>query len=271
MRPHFRARGQRRLTIPYAFTHAVCRAPAPSAVHGIRADGGPDPDFTGLVAEHVAYIAALRDLGLTVDVLTPLGDFPDALFTEDVALTFPEGAILLRPGAPSRAGEVAHIRAALAVHHARLLEMAGPGYADGGDVLRLADRVIIGLSDRTDRAGAEELAALLDRLGDPAEIAETPPGVLHFKTGCGLIDENTILVVPDLANCPQFAGLEVVLTPLGENPAANILRVRDTILVGDRWLATRAMLTARGLPTRALPTDQIARIDAGLSCMSLRW
>ena len=256
---------------PYHFTHALCRAPAPSAIHGIRADGGPDPDFAGITAEHGAYVATLRDLGLSVDVLPPLGDFPDALFTEDVALTFPEGAILLRPGAPSRAGEVAHIRAALAVHHAQLLEMTGPGYADGGDVLRLADRVIIGLSDRTDRAGATELAQLLETLGRRAEIAETPPGVLHFKTGCGLIDENTILAVPELADCPQFAGLEVVLTPLGENPAANILRVRNTVLVGDRWLATRAMLIARGIDCRPLATDQIARIDAGLSCMSLRW
>ncbi|GGJ59137.1 dimethylarginine dimethylaminohydrolase [Sphingopyxis bauzanensis] len=256
---------------PCIFTHALCRAPAPSAIHGIRADGGPDPVFAGLAAEHAAYVATLRDLGLTVDVLPPLDDFPDALFTEDVALTFPEGAILLRPGAPTRAGEVAHIRAALGFHHAQLLEMTGPGYADGGDVLRLADRVIIGLSDRTDRSGATELAKLLETLDYRAEIAETPPGVLHFKTGCGLIDANTILAVPEMASCPQFAGLEVVLTPLGENPAANILRVCSTVLVGARWRATRAMLTARGIDCRPLPTDQIARIDAGLSCMSLRW
>ncbi|WP_439566734.1 dimethylarginine dimethylaminohydrolase family protein [Sphingopyxis sp.] len=259
------------MTAPYAFTHALCRAPAPSAIHGIRADGGPDPDFAGLTAEHAAYVAALRDLGLTVDVLEPLDAFPDALFTEDVALTFPEGAILLRPGAPTRAGEAQHIRAALAARHLRLLEMTGPGHADGGDVLRLADRVVIGLSDRTDRTGAEELAGLLGTLGHAAEIAQTPPGVLHFKTGCGLIDDTTILAVPALADCPQFVGLEVVLTPLGEEAAANILRVRDTVLVGDRWLTTRALLTARGVATRALPTDQIAHIDAGLSCMSLRW
>lgn len=256
---------------PTRFTHALCRAPARSAVKGIRADNGPDPDFAGLVAEHDAYVAALRDLGLAVEVLPPLNAFPDALFTEDVALTFPEGAILLRPGAPSRAGEVEHIRGALAAHHSRLLAMTGSGYADGGDVLRLADRVVIGLSARTDRLGAEELAGLLDTLGYRAEIAETPPGVLHFKTGCGLIDERTILAVPALANCPQFAGLEVVPTPAGEEAAANILRIRDTVLVGDRWPATHALLAARGIEIRPLPTDQIAHIDAGLSCMSLRW
>lgn len=259
------------MTSPHAFTRALCRAPARSAVKGIRADGGPDPDFYGLLAEHEAYVATLRDLGLAVDVLDPLDDFPDALFTEDVALTFPEGAILLRPGAPSRAGEVDHIRAPLAARHKRLLEMAGPGFADGGDILRLADRVIIGLSARTDRAGAEELAGLLAELGYRAVIADTPPGVLHFKTGCGLIDERTILAVPALATCPEFDGLEVVLTPPGEEPAANILRVRNTVLVGDRWSATHALLAARGLEVRPLPTDQIAHIDAGLSCMSLRW
>lgn len=255
---------------PFNFTHALCRTPAPSAVHGIRADGGPDPDFTGLAAEHAAYVATLRDLGLAVEVLPPLADFPDALFTEDVALTFPEGAILLRPGAPSRTGEVDRIRDALAAHHPRLLEMT-TGHAEGGDVLRLADRVIIGLSDRTDRAGATELAGLLAKLGQRAEIAQTPPGVLHFKTGCSLIDERTILAVPAMRDCPEFAGLEVVLTPTGEEGAANILRVRDTVLIGDRWLATHAMLAARGVPFRPMATEQIARIDAGLSCMSLRW
>ncbi|PQM26199.1 dimethylarginine dimethylaminohydrolase [Sphingopyxis lindanitolerans] len=259
------------MSSPFAFTHALCRAPAPSAVRGLRAEDGPDPDFAGLAAEHAAYVATLRDLGLSVDVLPPLDDFPDALFTEDVALTFPEGAVLLRPGAPSRAGEVEPMRAPLAARHARLLEMTGPGHADGGDVLRLADRMIIGLSARTDRAGAEELAALLDTLGLRAEIAETPPGVLHFKTGCGLIDEASILAVPALAACPQFAGLTVVETPSGEEAAANLLRIGDTILVGARWSATRALLSARGIAIRPMATDQIARIDAGLSCMSLRW
>lgn len=259
------------MTRPFDFTHALCRAPARSAVKGIRAHGGPDPDFAGLAAEHAAYVATLRGLGLAVSVLAPLDDFPDALFTEDVALTFPEGAILLRPGAPTRAGEAEHIRDVLGAHHPRLLAMTGPGYADGGDVLRLADRVVIGLSARTDRAGAIELARLLGVLGCPAEIAETPPAVLHFKTGCGLIDERTILAVPALADCPQFSGLDVEMTPPGEEAAANILRIGDTVLIGDRWLRTRAMLAAGGIESRALATDQIAHVDAGLSCMSLRW
>jgi len=258
------------MTTPHRFTHSILRTPAPSAVKGIRADGGPDPDFAGLAAEHDAYAATLGALGLDLTILPPLDAFPDALFVEDVALTFAEGAILLRPGAPTRAGEVAYIGEALVAHHERVLELT-VGHVDGGDVLRLADRVVIGLSARTDRTGAEQLAGLLANLGHRAEIADTPPGVLHFKTGCGLIDAETIFAVPALADCPQFAGLEVVVTPPGEEEAANLLRINDTILVGDRWTATHVLLEARGLKIRLLPTIEIARIDAGLSCMSLRW
>ncbi|WP_077148009.1 arginine deiminase family protein [Sphingopyxis sp. KK2] len=258
------------MTAPHAFTHAITRTPAPSAVKGIRADGGPDPDFPALATEHDAYLATLRELGLNLTVLPPLDAFPDALFVEDVALTFPEGAILLRPGAATRAGEVAYIGEALAAHHDRVLELT-VGHVDGGDVLRLADRVVIGLSARTNRVGAEQLATLLADLGYRAEIADTPPGVLHFKTGCGLIDAETIFAVPALADCPQFAGLEVVVTPPGEEEAANLLRINDSLLVGDRWPATHALLSARGLAIRPLATREIARIDAGLSCMSLRW
>lgn len=256
---------------PTAFTHAITRTPAPSAVHGIRSGGGPDPDFPALLAEHAAYVAALRDAGLAVSELPPLDEFPDALFVEDVALTFPQGAILLRPGASSRAGEVAHIAAALRDHHTAVLAMAGPGHVDGGDVLRLADRVLIGLSGRTDRAGAEELIGLLAQLGQRGEIAETPPGVLHFKTGCSLIDERTIFALPQMVDLPAFAGLTVVPVPEGETKAANKLRVNDVALIGANFPQSRAIIEDFGIKTIALPVEQIGRIDAGLSCMSLRW
>jgi dimethylargininase len=259
------------MTTPFAFTRAITRTPAPSAVHGIRNGDGPDPDFPGLLAEHAAYVAALRDAGLIVTELPPLDEFPDALFVEDVALTFATGAILLRPGAPSRAGEVAHIAPALRGHHTIVLTMTGPGHVDGGDVLRLSDRVLIGLSGRTDRAGAEELIGLLAQLGQRGEIAETPRGVLHFKTGCSLIDERTIFALPQMIDLPAFAGLTVVPVPDGETKAANKLRINTVALIGANFPKSRAIIESLGIRAVVLPVEQIGRIDAGLSCMSLRW
>lgn len=255
----------------FDFSDAIVRTPGRSVVAGLRDGGGPDPDYDALIAEHEAYVAALRGLGLAVDVLPPLEPYPDSIFVEDPALVFAEGAILLRAAAPSRAGEADLIAPVLQSHFDCVLPMQGPGHADGGDVLVLPDRVLIGLSGRTDRTGAEELIALLAQLGKKGEIAETPPGVLHFKTGCSLIDEETVFALPAMASSPHFKGLRVISVPEGEEKAANKLRIRDAALIGAHFPRSREIIERLGIRTIALPVQQIGLIDAGLSCMSLRW
>ena len=94
----------------FDFTHAIVREPSRSVVNGLRDDPAQTPSFEKIAAEHRGYVAALRDLGLSVDVLPPLEAFPDSVFVEDPALVFAQGAILLRPGAPSRAGEREPVR-----------------------------------------------------------------------------------------------------------------------------------------------------------------
>jgi dimethylargininase len=204
-------------------------------------------------------------------VLPPDDNYPDSIFVEDPALVFGEGAIVLNLAAPSRAGEAALIAPELEKRFERVLHMAGPGYADGGDVLVLPDRVIIGLSNRTDRQGAEELIGLLATLGKKGEVAETPPGVLHFKTGCSLIDEETVFALPQMVDSPAFAGLKVVPVPAGEEKAANKLRIRDAALIAAHFPKSREIIEAHGVRTIPLDVHEIAKIDAGLSCMSLRW
>jgi dimethylargininase len=255
----------------FAYTHALVRTPGRSVVDGLRKGDGPSPDYEALLEEHRLYVATLRDLGLEVSTLAPSEAHPDALFVEDPALVFGEGAIVLRLAAPTRAGEGALIVPELERRFSKVLRMTGPGYVDGGDVLVLPDRVVIGLSRRTDRAGAEELASLLAEYGRKSEISETPEGGLHFKTGCSLIDEETIFAIPEKAEHKVFSGMRFVSTPPDEAGAANILRIRDTILIGEQFVRSREVIEAHGFATRALPVAQIKRIDAGLSCMSLRW
>jgi dimethylargininase len=255
----------------FDYSHAIVRAPAPSVVAGLRAGDGPDPDFAALLEEHRAYVEALRGLGLIVEELAAADSYPDSIFVEDPALVFPEGAIVLNLAAPSRGGEAALIAPVLEAHFDRVLHMTGPGHADGGDILVLPDRVLIGLSARTDREGADELVRLLAQLGRRGEIAETPPGVLHFKTGCSLIDEETIFALPQMADVPAFKGLRVIAVPKGEKKAANKLRIRDAALIGAHFPRSREIIESHGIRTIPLAVEQIGRIDAGLSCMSLRW
>ncbi len=258
------------MTRPFDFTRALVRRPGANAVKGLRAGDRPDPDLAGLLAEHAAYVAALRGAGLTVDELPADEDFPDGLFVEDPALVFPEAAILLRPGAPSRQGEAALLRPALEARFPAVLELPA-GHADGGDVLDLGTRLLIGLSSRTDRTGAEALAALLAGLGRAAEVVAPPAGVLHLKTGGSLVAEGVVLATAALAATGRFAGCEVIEAPAGEEGGANVLRVNDTLLVGERYPQIAARLAGLGAEVVPLANREIARIDAGFTCMSLRW
>lgn len=252
------------------FDNAIVRLPAASVVNGLRAEDRGSPSHSRVEAEHRAYIAALEAAGVSVQVLEPLEEFPDSIFVEDPALVFTEGAILLHPGAASRAGETAFIEPTLRDRFTTVLGIAA-GFADGGDVLTLPDKVMIGLSARTDRVGAQSLAQCLSALGKRSQVVETPAGVLHFKTDCSLLDDETVLATSRLAASGVFNGKRILMTPPGEEAAANALRVNDVVLVGSGFPATRAMLEKNGYNVVALETGEIGKIDAGLSCMSLRW
>lgn len=254
----------------FDFTDAIVRRPGASVVNGLRAGGGANPSLDGVLAEHAGYVAALRAAGLAVQELEPLEQFPDAIFVEDPALVFTAGAIVLRPGAPSREAEGDYLRDVLAARFPAVLEQRD-GHADGGDVLVMPDQAFIGLSARTDRQGAEVLQGLMAQLGVNAQIAATPPEVLHLKTASSLVDEETVLATAPLAASGIFAGYRVLEVPVGDEGGANVLRVRDHLLVGAGYPRLIELLDGHGAKVVPLPNAEIARIDAGFTCMSLRW
>lgn len=253
----------------FDFNSAIVRLPGKSVVDGLRT-GGPAPAPEKIGLEHAAYVEALRALGLAVTVLEPLESHPDSIFVEDPALVFSEAALLLRPGAPSRRGEAAMLAPRLAAMFPQLLRLE-EGNADGGDILVTPDAVYIGLSARTDASGASALQILLESLGRRCRIVSTPSGTLHLKSDCSLVDEETILATVGLASSGLFDGFRVLVAPHEERAAVNAVRVNDVMLVRDDCPRTAELLVARGLRVITLPVSEMAKIDAGLSCMSLRW
>jgi dimethylargininase len=256
----------------FEFDHAILRRPGRSVVNGLRSDRLAVPDYERILVEHDAYTAALLAQGMELEILPPLEQYPDSMFVEDPALVFPEGAIVLRSGAPARRGERDELRAALKRHFLEILELGGDDeYVDGGDVLVTPDAVLIGLSGRTNGAGANALAAKLDRFGRRARMVATSQGVLHFKTGASLLDEETVLVTARMAGSGIFDRFRVVVVPDGEEAAANALRVRDVVLLGACFPRSCDLVARLGFAVQPMPVTEVAKLDAGLSCMSLRW
>jgi len=252
------------------FSHAICRSPAASCVDGLRAVDTGAPDFNAFRADHAAYVAALRATGASVEVLDPAEDFPDSVFVEDTALCLPEGAVILTPGAASRQGEAPLIAPVLARYYGQVARLPR-GHVEGGDVLVTGREIIVGLSARTDRAGVLALAEIVAAWGHALRMVETPPEVLHFKTDCALLAPQTVLSTARLAATGCFADYEVLITPDGEEAAANAIRFNDVVMLPAGFPATAEMLRKAGYELRQINNQQAAKLDGGMSCLSLRF
>ncbi|MFQ5437241.1 MAG: dimethylarginine dimethylaminohydrolase family protein [Paracoccaceae bacterium] len=255
----------------FRFGNAITRAPAASAVNGLRAVDTGTPDIGRMQADHADYVATLRETGADVTVLPALKDYPDSLFVEDAALCLPEGAVLLRPGTNARAGEVAAIAPALCEAFETVLEVKGPGTIEGGDILTTAREILVGLSARTTAEGAAELAELVRPWNYKVRVLETPPGVLHFKTDCALLDEETILTTRRLEVSGCFRDYRIIHTADGEEAAANAIRFNDLVLMPAGFGATADRLRAAGYDVREIGNGECAKLDGGMSCLSLRF
>ena len=254
----------------FDFNSAIVRTPGKSVVNGLRAAPGPVPVFEAVLAEHQAYIVALRSAGVQVIVLDALEQFPDSIFVEDPALVFTQAAILLRPGAPSRMAEAQELAGTLGARFPSVLQLAD-GFADGGDILVTPSCVFIGLSARTNEVGAAALLGLLESIGLAGKVVNVPPGTLHLKTDCSLIDEETILATEELAGSGLLQDFRVLVAPSDERHATNALRINDVVFIRAGCPRTLDLLMKHGSKVIPLPVSEIAKIDAGLSCMSLRW
>lgn len=253
------------------FTHAISRTPSKSIVDGLRAVDLGVPDYDTLMRHHESYVAALRSTGSKVMVLPALEAFPDGVFVEDTALCLQELAVVMRPGAPSRLGEAAAMRPTLEAMYSIVAQIEGPGFIEGGDILMSEHEILVGLSDRTTQEGVDELAEILAPFGYNVRVVQTPPGVLHFKTDCSLLDANTILSTPALDAARCFEGYVVIHTAEGESACANSIRYNDLVLMPAGFPKTRVRVEAAGFIVREIGNSEAAKVDGGLSCMSLRF
>ena len=231
----------------FRFTHAICRRPAISVTRGLRAVDTGTPNLGLMQAHHEAYIEALRETGARVTVLDPLEDYPDSVFVEDTALCLPQGAVMMRPGAPSRRGEVDEMAPYLERFYGGVARIAGEeAFIEGGDILVTGREILVGQSARTNAAGIAALATIVEPWGHELREVVTPPEILHFKTDCSLLDAETVLATPRLAATGCFEGYRVIHTAPNEEPAANAIRFNDIVLMAEGFPETEWAVRAAG-------------------------
>ncbi|HEY1654917.1 MAG TPA: hypothetical protein VGF86_07385 [Candidatus Tumulicola sp.] len=251
---------------------AIVRPPAANFGDGLTTESLGRPAFDLALAQHAAYCRALEDAGASLVELPPDDRHPDAQFVEDVAVLAPGVAILTRPGAPERLSEVAGIRAPLARHFEKVVEIVAPGTLDGGDVCAAGNRYYVGISRRTNTAGAKQLAGFLSSHAIACTTVDLHdvPAILHFKSGVSYLGDGRFAAIDVLAGRLGVPESRIVRVVAGEGYAANCVRINETVIVAAGYPRLRDEL-ARAFRTVELDVSEFRKMDGGLSCLSLRF
>jgi len=228
-------------------------------------------DVDRALAQHAGYAAALAELGARVHELPALPEHPDAVFVEDTALVLRDVAVILRPGAPSRRGETKTVAGALGAFRELIaLEDHTPDATmDGGDLVVVGDTVLVGRSSRTNHAGLRALAHLLLPHGYRVKACDVR-GVLHLKSACTALDDETLLAHPPAVDLHRVAdGVRVLAVPPDEPQGANAARIGETLLIAASAPRTAEALRREGFAVRTVELDELAKAEGAVTCGSL--
>jgi dimethylargininase len=255
------------------FKRALVRPPGLGFERGLTTAGLGPPVLEKALEQHERYCQTLERCGLELTRLDPDPRFPDSTFVEDTAVLAAGCAVVTRPGAQSRRGEVESVREALEPFFDAFHEITAPGTLDGGDVCEAEDHFFIGISERTNEEGARQLSRFLAEDGYSSTLVDVRgvEGLLHLKSGMASLGRNRLAAIDALALHPALHSFEIVRVEPEEAYAANLVLVNDTVLLAAGFPAMLSSLRALDYSVVTLDMSEYRAMDGGLSCLSLRF
>jgi len=259
-----------KLGVRVNFKRAIVRTPSEKLAEGITSVNLGKPEFNRACIQHLDYILALEECGLEVIVLQT-DDYPDSTFVEDVALLTSSCGIITQPGAESRKQETRTMKPIIEQFYPNAFEeLSGDGTIEAGDIMMVGEHFYIGLSERTNEAGANQMLSILQRHGLSGETVKMSE-VLHLKTGLSYLENNNLLISGEFINSKQFSQFNHLTVDEDEAYAANSVWINGTVLVPSGFPKTLAMIQEVGYKTRTVDVSEFQKVDGGLSCLSLRF
>lgn len=233
--------------------------------------------------QHANYVAALRHI-LPVLELPPLENQPDCCFVEDAVVAIDERAVVNRMGHLSRRGEVDSIKAILEQLGMDIVDMrekSNKATCDGGDVLFTGRHLFVGLSNRTNREGAQVLSnsfSHIEAIVVPRTMMQGGQ-VLHLKSAVTHMDECTLVAptgsagdqVIEAMRAEQL-GYQTIRLP--DVLACNLVSCNGKLLVQDTkcYESRQSLKNAakqRHMEMIYVDTSELAKKDAALTCCSV--
>jgi dimethylargininase len=224
-------------------------------------------DHAQALRQHTDYCRVLRECGAEVRVLDVNRDRPDGAFIEDAAVVLDEVAVLASMGTAARRLELSGIEAELR-NYRTVQRIEAPATLEGGDVLRIGRTLLVGLSSRTNAAGANALETLVRPHGYVVVRVQVS-GCLHLKTAVTALDDERLLINPAWLDLRSLSGYELIAVSEDEPWAANTLRVGHSVCVAAGHPRTTERIAALGFEVRTIDLSEFAKAEGGVTCLSL--
>ncbi|OCG56189.1 N(G),N(G)-dimethylarginine dimethylaminohydrolase [Gilliamella sp. Choc6-1] len=252
-------------------SHIITRTPAKSLINGLTSVNLGKPDYQRALEQHNKYIQALQQCDVDITILPPDERFPDSIFVEDPVLCTPHCAIITRPGVKSRRDETKIITDTIERFYPNKIErITAPGTVEAGDIMMVGDHYYIGLSARTNQAGADQTIAILEKYGLCGSVIKLEK-VLHLKTGLAYLENNNLLAAGEFIKKPELQHLNIIEIPEQESYAANCIWVNGKVIMPAGYPTTKNKIIALGYHVIEVDTSEYRKVDGGVSCMSLRF
>lgn len=224
-------------------------------------------DYERACDQHNQYEEALRALGAEVKPLPADPGLPDSVFVEDIALVLDDCAILTNPGAASRRPETASVEKALAPYR-EIFRIQPPATVDGGDILRIGQKIYVGISSRSTGLAVEQMQTILVPRGYEVRAVNVT-GCLHLKSAVTQVSEGTLLINPDWVAKENFPGMKFIEIDSSESYAANAVLIDETIIYPTSFPKTQAKLKAAGIRIQNVDADELSKAEGAVTCCSL--
>ncbi|KAG0056784.1 N(G),N(G)-dimethylarginine dimethylaminohydrolase 1 [Gryganskiella cystojenkinii] len=235
-------------TSPYKRAYVRNLSPSFSAAALSSQDNSLKPiDMKLAHKQHDRYTEVIKQLVPEVQTVTASETLADCCFIEDTCVTAGNVAVITRPGHENRRGEVVQVKEELSKDPRMIVyQMPEPCLLDGGDVLFTGTDFFVGLSKRTNQAGADFLSSVFNDKHDISPVhtinlqVEASTATLHLKCVISALTNDTLIVSDDVPGMyvqgeierlvkehyqRSNSGYEFIKVP--DQISANILRFPD--------------------------------------------
>ena len=214
--------------------------------------------------QHARYRKTLTDLGLEVISVLPDDRHADACFVEDNAVIHGKKALICRMGAESRRGEENAIDEVLK-QYVRTKRATAPATIEGGDVVHFDDRLISGVSERTNQEGIKQMREWLEVRVDTI----VDPRIMHLKSYVTSLGRNTVIATNRYSKHVALSGLSAIIVPEGEEYAADTLTIGDTVITPLGYPHASELVRKAGFRVIAIDVSEFEKCGGALTCLSL--